>query len=94
MALILDADSLIKLNRVGALELAARAFECIIREAVYQEAVVNARARGYTNAESIDSIIKGLIQIQHAAPVEASMTSQALGVGESEVLALGMQNAE
>jgi hypothetical protein len=63
MALFLDADSLIKLNRVGVLELVARVFECIIPEAVYLEAVVNARARGYADAEAIDRTVQELISL-------------------------------
>ena len=91
MALILDADSLIKLNRVGALDLVARAFECVIPTAVYQEAVVNARARGYPDAESIDNIVRELIPVQEVTPSEPSTTFTPFGPGEGEVLALATQ---
>jgi hypothetical protein len=61
MALVLDTDSLIKLNRVGVLEIVARAFECMIPRAVYQEAVVNARAKVYADAEAIDKAVNELM---------------------------------
>ena len=94
MALILDADSLIKLNRVGALELVAGAFECVIPEAVYHEAVVNARARGYPDAETIDGIIRELILVLVVDPVELSYVSTNIGPGEREALALARQGGE
>ena len=94
MALILDADSIIKLNRVGALGVVAGAFECVIPEAVYQEAVVNAKARGYADAETIDGIIRELITIVAANPLALMDISRNIGPGETEVLALAQQSSE
>jgi hypothetical protein len=92
MPLILDADSLIKLNRVGILEWVARAFECVIPLAVYQEAVVNARAKGHADAESIDRIVKELMHIHDRVQAEPSTTFRPLGLGEREVLAIAVQS--
>ena len=94
MALILDADSLIKLNRVGALGVVSGAFECVIPEAVYQEAVVNAKARGYADAETTDGIIRELITIVVANPLDSLDISRNIGPGETEVLALAQQGNE
>ena len=84
MALILDADSLIKLNRVGVLEIVARAFECMIPRAVYQEAVVNARAKGYADAETIDAAINELMQIRDVTSRSFQRSQRVWGQGKAQ----------
>ncbi|GEM_PF-2054633 len=86
MLLLLDADGLIKLNRAGVLETVASAFQCLVPESVYQEAVVDAKARGYSDAAVLEDIIAAKMKVQ---PASASPSSESgFGSGESGVLAL------
>ena len=88
MALILDSDARFKLNRVGALELLAHSFLCVIPEAVYDEVVLGGRSGGYEDADAIGQIISDLVEIQAVSPNPASAR---LGRGERQVLALAIQ---
>jgi len=76
------------------LEIVARAFECMIPRAVYQEAVVNARAKGYADAEAIDKAVNALMQIRDVASAELSTIPKGLGSGESEAPSLAIQQGE
>lgn len=94
MTLILDADSLIKLNRVGALELVAISCNCVIPDAVYQEAVVNARAAGYLDSEAIDQIVGLYVRIESAVETGQQDIPRQFGAGEKQVLSLAMRNPQ
>ncbi|HEY8552022.1 MAG TPA: hypothetical protein VIL40_01020 [Thermaerobacter sp.] len=50
MRLVVDTDALVKLTLAGAKEAVVRAFEVLIPEAVYREAVVEGKAHGYEDA--------------------------------------------
>lgn len=100
MRLVLDADSLIKLCKAGVLEQVAQAFQCVIPEAVYHEAVVRGKERVYPDAEEIERIVMAAIPIHHTPtgylnPMQYTSTSPdpkgELGPGETAVLALAHQ---
>ena len=91
--LILEADGLIKLYQAGVLEHVAQVYECIIPGGVCREAVTRARERRYPDAEAIDRIIVGHIEvIQPTRLVEgdAGKASQ-FGVGETEAVSLALE---
>ena len=94
MTLILDADALIKLNRVGALNLVASSSECIIPVAVYQEAVVDARVAGYLDSDAIDLVVQRHIHVEPTSDLEMVDVPSHFGVGEKHVLALAMRDPQ
>lgn len=89
MVIVLDADGLIKLSQAGVLEHVAQAFQCVIPDAVYHEAVTKARERQYRDAEEIERVVKSAMTIQPAATLD--MPEFGLGAGETAVLALAAQ---
>ncbi|MFQ6029541.1 MAG: hypothetical protein ACE5Q6_18860 [Dehalococcoidia bacterium] len=88
MELILDSDSIIKLNQIGALEIVVKAFPCVIPQAVYQETVIDGRQRGRPDAEFIDRIVTAWVEI--AVAPQGNVPFPVRGPGEREVLALAM----
>lgn len=90
MILILDADALIKLNHIGALALVAANSECIIPDAVYQEAVVNARAAGHLDSDAIDQVVREQIQVAPIGDLGRDDIPDHFGAGEKQVLALAL----
>lgn len=89
MVIVLDADGLIKLSQAGVLEHVAQAFQCVIPDAVYHEAVTKARERQYRDAEEIERVVKSAMTIQPTATLD--MPEFGLGAGETAVLALAAQ---
>jgi predicted nucleic acid-binding protein len=101
--LVLDADSLIKLCKAGVLEQVAQAFQCVIPEAVYHEAVVRGKERLYPDAEEIERIVMAAIPIhktpaqylgQMHSPGPGPDQEKVLGPGETAVLALAQHIGE
>ena len=90
MVILLDADGLIKLSRAGVLEQVAQAFQCIIPDVVYHEAVTKAKERQYRDAEEIERIVQLAIAIRRTATAE--VPELGLGAGETAVLALATQH--
>jgi hypothetical protein len=88
MRLLLNADGIIKLNRVGVLKVAVESFECIVPMAVYHEVVTQGRARRYPDADAIEEALKG-------TPVtppdyEHGRNGATLSLGEGERAILGL----
>ncbi|MYC28634.1 MAG: hypothetical protein F4X65_00880 [Chloroflexi bacterium] len=94
MTLILDADALIKLNRIGALDLVASNSECIIPGAVYQEAVADARVAGYLDSDAIDLVVRRHIRVETTSDLEQVGVPNHFGAGEKQVLALAMRDPQ
>jgi hypothetical protein len=92
MTLILDTDALIKLFRAGVLEQVARAFNCIIPESVYQEAVIRGKARFYPDAEAIERIVMASVTVEPTSVM--GIPELGIGAGETGVLALANQQQE
>ena len=89
MVILLDADGLIKLSRAGVLEQVAQAFQCIIPDVVYHEAVTKAKERQYRDAEGIERIVQSAMRIQPTTALD--MPELGLDTGETAVLALATQ---
>jgi hypothetical protein len=81
---LLDADALIKLNRAGILIAVLDATACAVPRAVYEEAVTNAKAKGYPDAEVIEAVLAGRCEVIEVVVPEAL----GLGRGEAGLLAL------
>ncbi|MBI4313038.1 MAG: hypothetical protein HY681_14860 [Chloroflexi bacterium] len=86
MILIFDTDALIKLNRVGMLELVLRRFECLLPEAVYKEAVLDAKGHAYVDAEEIERLVAVTGVRIMATPAAPQLPR--MGIGESAAMAL------
>jgi len=67
MRLVVDTDALVKLTLAGAKEVLVRAFEVLIPEAVYREAVVEGTAHGYEDA----LVLERNVQAQRIRVVDA-----------------------
>lgn len=90
MILLFDTDALIKLNRVGILQLVFKAFECIIPEAVYKEAVIDAKGRAYWDAEEIERIVA--LSGVRIVTTSGRVQEPRMGIGESAVLSLASES--
>lgn len=89
----LDASGLIYLTKAGLLDLVEDLYEeVIITDAVYQEVVIQGKARGYPDALGIErAIVEGRIQVKQLSPAAAKRLAEArfpdrLGVGEQETI--------
>jgi predicted nucleic acid-binding protein len=83
---ILDADALIKLVKADALEQFAKHAECIVPQAVFDEAVTAGKQRLYPDAFTIDTIITEHMKTQSVSPLSNPHSS--LGRGEHACLTL------
>ena len=88
MILVLDADALIKLNRLGMLAKAATVFRCLISEEVYRESVLEARIHGYPDAEDLAAVIATHLQVLN--PPQMEPPEPGLGPGETSAFALAI----
>ena len=68
--------------------------ECIIPDAVYQEAVVNARVAGYLDSDAIDLVVRRHIQVEFTTDFEQMDVPSHFGAGEKQVLALAMRDPQ
>jgi hypothetical protein len=92
MRLLLDADGLIKLHRAGVLPQIVRAFSCAIPLTVYDEVVTDGKARLHQDAEVIESLLTGVVQI---LPVQVHQQPESgLGAGELGILGLLLQERD
>ena len=86
MALLLDADGLIKLHRAGVLMHVVRAFACSVPLTVYEEVVTRGKARLHQDAEAIESVLADRVTVlaveRHENP------EPGLGAGELGILSL------
>ncbi len=89
--LLLDADGLIKLFRAGVLAATARAYACLVPEAVYDEAVTEGKARHHPDAEFIEQIVREAMEVKtNPGLVRQALEAEEarLGPGERAVLEL------
>jgi hypothetical protein len=84
LRLLLDADALIKLNRAGVLAIVLAATRCVVPQQVFQEAVINAKAKGHSDAELIEEALRGRCEVMDVVITERL----SLGRGETALLAL------
>lgn len=91
MRLLFDADGLIKLNRAGVLRNACSAFTCLVPEAVYEEVVTQGKVRLYEDAEEIEQLLSGTVEVMRADVPNSELT---LGRGEQAVLAVAIQEQD
>ena len=89
----LDASSLIYLTKAGILDLLNDLYqEVIITGAVYQEAVIEGKRRGYPDAFAIErAVADGRVRVLQLGPVARERLVKAgfpgrLGVGEQETI--------
>lgn len=93
MKIVCDVDGLIKTNKAGVLAILVQHTEILIGPVVFREAVTEGKARGYTDAVTLEQIIQYNVQPQpvlqhpHTAQIVQSAT---LGAGEREALDLYM----
>ena len=85
MRFLLDADALIKLNRIGVLAVLAAEYDCAAPSNVYQEVVTDAKARGYADADELAQLLGGVIEVVSGT---ADGGVFGLGDGESAILTL------
>jgi hypothetical protein len=92
MKIVCDADGLIKTNKAGVLAILVQHTEILVGPVVFHEAVTEGKARGYTDAVTLEQIIQHNVQQpapQHPRTAQI-MQSAALGAGEREALDLYM----
>lgn len=82
----MDADATIKLNRSGVLGSLVRAFPCLMPQAVYEEVVTRGKSRLHRDADDIESIISGVVNVVPTQEREQPETG--LGAGELGILDL------
>lgn len=83
MRLVLDADALIKLNRIGVLALLLTTFPCTVPATVYREVVEVGSLHGYEDASAIAEMLEGRAEIVEVSATEAF---RGLGVGDEGIL--------
>lgn len=89
MRLVLDTDALVKLTLAGAKEALVRAFEVLIPEAVYREAVVEGKAHGYEDALVLERNVQvGRIGVAGAGNEPAAAEDVLPAGGEREIYRL------
>ena len=92
MRLIFDSDGLIKLNRAGVLGRVIQSFVCLVPQSVYDEVVIEGKARRYPDAEVIEVALDGGAEVvPHAGRREPNL---GLGAGEISILSLLPQMPE
>ena len=88
--IIADSTALIHLSRIGKLSLLQRLFtKVIIPEAVYDEVVIQGRAKNIANAEIIatqDWIIRKKLSEKHLDEAKSLYKNTPLGMGEAEAI--------
>lgn len=85
--IILDADGLIKLGKIGLLALLAKEFNCIISTKVFEEAVKEGKKGLYQDAFIIEEYInQGIIQVVPAKkdPQAQRILAKVESLGEGE----------
>jgi rRNA-processing protein FCF1 len=82
---LLDADVVIKLNKAGALDLVLMTFQCAIPQAVYEEAVLEGKARGHGDAAEIAEALVDRCKVVDVIPAPPE---PGLGNGELGLLAM------
>ncbi|MEX2430654.1 MAG: hypothetical protein WD645_01890 [Dehalococcoidia bacterium] len=90
--LVLDADALIKLNRVGVLDHLSQTFPCIIPPAVHFEAIERARERGHEDAGGIEATVDQLIPTRQ--PARSTAPEPGLGSGDLELIGLALDRPD
>lgn len=89
---IMDADTLIKLNKADVIGVVLNTFNCIIPEVVYKEAIVDGKRRGYEDAADLEAAlrnqgkVRAVVHSKDATAILESATS--LGKGEKTCLHL------
>ena len=92
MKLIIDADAMIKLYRSGVLKGVISEFSCKVPRAVYDEVVTQGKYRLYQDAEAIESIVSGNIEIVETPRPQRPETG--LGCGELGILEVLQQEMD
>ena len=91
---LLDADGLIKLHRAGVLHSVLVAFHCAVPSAVYDEVVVKGKVYLHEDAEEIEQLFLGSVEVVGQTKSEGTAIEINLGAGELAVLALAAQGPE
>ncbi|MDR7554405.1 MAG: hypothetical protein QN157_02235 [Armatimonadota bacterium] len=85
----MDTDALLKLTLAGAKEAVVGAFQVLIPEAVYREAVVEGKAHGYDDALVLERNVQARrVQVAHAGDEPADAEDVLPAGGEREVYRL------
>lgn len=85
--LLLDSDALIKISKIGLLEMVSKEFEVLITEDIYEEAVQEGKKRFYEDANKIESLVNnGKIKIlKRTHYIKSKKPKQNFGRGELSV---------
>jgi len=91
--IILDADGLIKLSKIGLVPLLAKSYSCIITKEVFKETVEKGKKHFYEDAFILEDYVnRGIVKVVAAKPVfKAKKLLQevhSLGEGEKSTLCL------
>jgi len=92
-SIILDADGLIKLGKIGLLPSLGRSYNCIITDQVFKEAIERGKEHFYEDAFVLENYInQGIIRVAATKPnlkvKKLLQKTQSLGEGEKSTLHL------
>lgn len=92
-SIILDADGLIKLGKIGLLSSLSRRYNCIISKQVFEEAIKEGKKYFHEDAFTLENYInQGIIKVVKTKPnfkaEKLLRTAYSLGKGEKSTLHL------